>query len=609
MKTQIHTENKKSQLGVSFLTPKLIGFLLIMLLMVGKSWGQYAGTGTFTKITSIADLTDGYYVIVNSGDGFAMNNTHNGTFLDKTNVTPSSGTLLNPAAAIVWKIESNGTGRTIYNEATSKYVSYTGSDNNVQVVDAVTTDNQRWTFTYGSEVFTVKNMALTIRLLQYNANSPRFACYKNILQYLLLYKMEASATPTIALSNNGTQITAGDVVVGTTNHILSSFKLAVTTADATLTSTSTGSGDILGFISLNKTITSGSTAYFWVTSDIASGATVGKTISVDAIANADLTFASGNKSGSSTAGGVQTIIASTAPIISVGLLTAFGNQCIGSTYGPNSFSISGSNLTTANVTVSALSGFTFSTTSSGTYTNSLSLTQSGGTFSQTVYVKFSPSSVQSYNGNITVGGGGAGNQDVAANGAGIKIAPTTPASNITFASIGTTSMTVNWTNGNGEKRILIMNTTNSFTNPTDGTDPIANAAYSGSGEQVVYNGTANTVDISSLSQNTEYWFRVYKYNNTGANTKHITSTATDNPKSESTIDGPCVFEDFTNSNATTSYADNNFVGNNGITWTYVASRDQNEDANNSGIDGKALMLRRVADNSKVTSSTFYWWYW
>ncbi|CAM3971789.1 MULTISPECIES: T9SS type A sorting domain-containing protein [Flavobacterium] len=62
-------------------------------------------------------------------------------------------------------------------------------------------------------------------------------------------------------------------------------------------------------------------------------------------------------------------------------------------------------------------------------------------------------------------------------------------------------------------------------------------------------------------------------------------------------------ETFTNSNATNSYANNSFVGDNGITWTYVASRDQNGDANSSGIDGNALMLRRVADGSKVTSST------
>jgi hypothetical protein len=59
-------------------------------------------------------------------------------------------------------------------------------------------------------------------------------------------------------------------------------------------------------------------------------------------------------------------------------------------------------------------------------------------------------------------------------------------------------------------------------------------------------------------------------------------------------------EPFTNSNATTSYADNSFVGAGGITWTYVASRD---DAGTAGVTAPALMLRRVSDDSKITSST------
>ncbi|MDC3366139.1 hypothetical protein OAV73_02440, partial [Flavobacteriaceae bacterium] len=62
-------------------------------------------------------------------------------------------------------------------------------------------------------------------------------------------------------------------------------------------------------------------------------------------------------------------------------------------------------------------------------------------------------------------------------------------------------------------------------------------------------------------------------------------------------------EDFANSQATGSYSDGSFVGNSGITWTYVASRNGDNDSNNSGISLPALMLRRVSDGSKITSST------
>jgi len=62
-------------------------------------------------------------------------------------------------------------------------------------------------------------------------------------------------------------------------------------------------------------------------------------------------------------------------------------------------------------------------------------------------------------------------------------------------------------------------------------------------------------------------------------------------------------ETFTNSNATSTYADGSYVGDNGITWNYVHSRDDNGDANGSGIDVPALMLRRMDEPSSVFSES------
>lgn len=70
------------------------------------------------------------------------------------------------------------------------------------------------------------------------------------------------------------------------------------------------------------------------------------------------------------------------------------------------------------------------------------------------------------------------------------------------------------------------------------------------------------------------------------------------------LDGDlCGFENFDNAELTTSYADGSFVGNDGITWSYIHSRDENEDANESGIDGNAIMLRRASSESAISSST------
>lgn len=175
--------------------------------------GQYQGTGTFTKITTTTDLADGYYVIA-YGESFAMNNTHNGTYLGNTAITVVSGSIANPAAAIVWKIETTTNGKSIYNEASAKYVSYTGSSNNVQIVDAVSGKNQEWTITGSASLFGCANAALTTRKLQYNTSSPRFACYAGSQQDLTFYKLTETSTPTLSASE--TTINFGTAVVGST---------------------------------------------------------------------------------------------------------------------------------------------------------------------------------------------------------------------------------------------------------------------------------------------------------------------------------------------------------------------------------------------------------
>ncbi len=120
-------------------------------------------------------------------------------------------------------------------------------------------------------------------------------------------------------------------------------------------------------------------------------------------------------------------------------------------------------------------------------------------------------------------------------------APSIQSTNLVFSLIAQSSMTTGWTNGNGYKRIVKMNTTNSFTNPVNGAEPTANPVYGGSGEQVVYDGTGNTVNVTGLSASTEYWYRVYEYYY-GASLSpiYLTSTATDNPKSATTSAAPLL---------------------------------------------------------------------
>jgi len=118
--------------------------------------------------------------------------------------------------------------------------------------------------------------------------------------------------------------------------------------------------------------------------------------------------------------------------------------------------------------------------------------------------------------------------------ASAPVAPTTQDANITFSNVLTTSMTINWANGDGAKRMVVLNTANSFTNPVNGTEYTGSSVY-GSGEQVVFVGTGNSVGVTGLLPNTTYHARVFAYNGVDASAVYNLSTATDNPNSTTTL--------------------------------------------------------------------------
>jgi len=77
-----------------------------------------------------------------------------------------------------------------------------------------------------------------------------------------------------------------------------------------------------------------------------------------------------------------------------------------------------------NDTVTAPIGFQVSTASGIGFSSSLSVAHSGGVLpSTTIYVRFSPTVAQTYNGIITNIGGGAGSQDVVVSGTGESAVP------------------------------------------------------------------------------------------------------------------------------------------------------------------------------------------
>ena len=154
------------------------------------------------------------------------------------------------------------------------------------------------------------------------------------------------AVPAVALASS-TQTTASTIGRSWTNKDIATFSLATTIASTTLTQidfTTTGSivnGDLTNmklwyntsntlngatqigstisssmgagshsFTSLSHTLTMGTTEYYWITIDVGASATNAATIGISAFTTSNFTISSGNKSGSTTASGTQTVASS-----------------------------------------------------------------------------------------------------------------------------------------------------------------------------------------------------------------------------------------------------------------------------------------------------------
>ena len=108
--------------------------------------------------------------------------------------------------------------------------------------------------------------------------------------------------------------------------------------------------------------------------------------------------------------------------------------------------------------------------------------------------------------------------------------PTAAASSAVFTGVDGNKFTLKWNNGNGEKRIVVMRQGSAVDFvPASATAYTANGTFGagtdlGGGQYVVYNGTANTIELSGLLPAITYHFAVYEYNGTGTTLRYLTSS-------------------------------------------------------------------------------------
>ncbi|MBL7883348.1 MAG: VCBS repeat-containing protein [Bacteroidia bacterium] len=95
--------------------------------------------------------------------------------------------------------------------------------------------------------------------------------------------------------------------------------------------------------------------------------------------------------------------------------------------------------------------------------------------------------------------------------------PTIPASNVITVGKSTTSISINWTSGNGQRRIVtVALSSSSVALPVDGNSYTQNSTFGagshlGNGNYCIYDGTGNGCNAFGLTAGTAYRFRVYEY--------------------------------------------------------------------------------------------------
>lgn len=203
-------------------------FLRTAVLLVTLLCGMNAGwADTYTKISTLDELTDGKYVIA-YGTTCAMNNTNAGKYFNPTDISPVDGSILNPDASIVWDIKTTEAGSTISNGDIFVYCS---GEKNVPAKTWADGDNKfYWTFTESEGEFIAQSVGSSIALyLKYNPSNPRFTTYKSGQQNLTLYKLQETGKSNPNLTFTGI---TGDVTKQLTDGTYSSA--ATSASDATI---------------------------------------------------------------------------------------------------------------------------------------------------------------------------------------------------------------------------------------------------------------------------------------------------------------------------------------------------------------------------------------
>ena len=166
---------------------KMKSFLAVALLLL-MAVGNVNAQSTATKVTDWSTLQTGdQIVIVASTTNRAMGTQNTNNYRNPAEVTVSGSSVSWTSSDVqIVTLEIDG-GNNVMMKIGSEYLCCPDDGNHLGVQSAL--DNKaRWEFTSGNKI---KNKQYSSRYLEYNASSPRFACYKGTQEEVYIYVLPA----------------------------------------------------------------------------------------------------------------------------------------------------------------------------------------------------------------------------------------------------------------------------------------------------------------------------------------------------------------------------------------------------------------------------------
>ena len=174
--------------------------LFALALLTMSAWGA----NTFVKVNSLYQLESGkHLILVNEGNSCAMGglsgtSTPYGSAVAVNiidDVIDIEGTDVVELTFVDGWFNDDGVPEALITMGGDDAFLAWSSGNSLTTVEVCNTDNSLWIVSSTDDGFMLINLADNTRKLQYNASSPRFACYTSSQQPAVLYVEDASVAP------------------------------------------------------------------------------------------------------------------------------------------------------------------------------------------------------------------------------------------------------------------------------------------------------------------------------------------------------------------------------------------------------------------------------